>query len=221
MLDTVLFLAYAVAYGALLVWGLAGPAGPRGGATGTPAALPLLVVLALVYDNAVLGTGRYVGEGSVLEGLNVARYWLHALLTPLLVVTAWWVLRRAGVGWARTRAAAVVASALAAALVVLELVTVVSGLSLEARREHGVLSYADTTSSGPPLMVVVVGLVLLVAGFLLWRRTGWVWLLVGSVVMVLVSAVPVPVESGAVTNLGELVLLSTVVAAARRAARGA
>lgn len=218
MLDTALFLAYAVAYAALLAWGLSGL---RGGPIGRPAALPLLVVMALVYDNAVLGVGRYVGEGPVLEGLNVARYWLHALLTPLLVVAAWWLLRQAGVRWAHTRAAAAVAVALAAALVVLELVTVVAGLSVEPRWEHGVLSYTDTTSSRPPLMVVVVGLVLVVAGFLVWRRTGWVWLLAGSLVMVLVGAIPLPVQSGAATNLGELVLLSSVVATARRLTRGA
>ena len=213
MLDTILFLAFAVAYLALLAWGLAVR---RRRGRWVPADLALLVVGGLVYDNALLGLGRYVGQGALLEGLNAGRYWLHAFLTPLLVVVAWDLLRRVDLGWARARAAAVGAWVLAAALVVLEIVTVVAGLRLEPTRDHGVLSYTDAAGGGPPLMVVVVGVVLLAAGALLaWRRTWW-WLLVGALVMVVGGSVPLPVESGAVTNLAELTLLVTVVASIHR-----
>lgn len=211
MIDTLLFAGFALAYVGLLLWGTLAPGvGPP--RLATPAALPLLVVAGLVYDNTVLALGRAVGEGPVLEGLSAGRYWIHALVTPLLVVFAWHAVARTGVAWARTRAAAVVAWCLAGALVVLEVVTVAGHLELEAQREHGVLSYADAGSGGPPVMVAVVGLVLVATGAVLLRRRRWPWLLVGAGLMVVGGAVPLPVESGAVTNAFELALLVAVVA---------
>ena len=209
-MDTVLFFAFAAAYVALLAWGLSSA---RTHGWWTPANLPLLIVAGLVYDNLVLATGRFIGEGPLLEGLNLARFWIHALLTPLLVVFAWHAMCRAGVGWARTRIAEVVAVVFAASLVVLELVTVVAGLSLQPEPQYGVLSYTDVDSGGgPPLMVLFVTAALLVAAFLVWRRQGWVWFLGGTMLMVVGSAVPLPVESGAVTNAFELTLLTSILA---------
>lgn len=210
MVDTVLFLGFAAAYVALLVWGAL--RAHRSGLL-TPATLPVLVVAALVYDNAVIGAGRFIGEGTLLEALNVARWWAHALVTPLLVLFAWHVAVRAGARWARTTVAAVGAVVLTIALVVWDLLTEVRGLSVEPGWEYGVLSYASTgTDSGPPVMPLVVGLALLVAGVVVWRRQRFVWLLAGAGAMVLGSAVPLPLPSAAVTNAFELVLLVSVMA---------
>lgn len=208
-MDTLLFAGYTLVYVVLLAWGLTLAARHR---WATPANIPLLVVAGLVYDNAVLATGRLIGEGPLLEGLNLGRFWIHALLTPLLVVFAWHAIARTGAGWARTRWAAVVAVVVAVGLVVLELTHVV-GLELEPREEYGVLSYADVgAAGGPPVMVLAVSAALLVAGFLVWRRQGWVWLLVGTALMTVGSSVPVPVDSGAVTNAFEVVLLVSILA---------
>src|SRR5699024_5006927 len=97
---------YTLVYVVLLAWGLALAARHR---WATPANIPLLIVAGLVYDNAVLATGRLIGEGPLLEALNLGRFWIHALVTPLLVVFAWHAITRTGAGWARTRWAAVVA----------------------------------------------------------------------------------------------------------------
>lgn len=206
--DTAIFAGLAIAYVVLLVWGLAAARPPR---LATPAAVPFLVVAGLVYDNTVLALGRTIGAGPVLEGLSAGRYWVHALVTPLLVVFARHAVARAGAGWARTRAAAAGGWVLALALVVLEVVTVAGHLELTTRQEHGVLSYTDAGSAGPPVMVIVVGLVLVVAGVELLRRTRWLWLLAGSALMLVGSSVPVPIASAAVTNVFELVLLVSVV----------
>lgn len=222
-MDTVLFFAFTAAYVGLLAWGIV-LAVRRG--WGTPANLPLLVIAGLVYDNAVIATGRWVGEGVVLESLSLGRFWIHALVTPLLVVWSWHAIHRAGVAWARTRAAAVVAVVFALALITLEIVTVNLCLRIEPQEEYGVLSYSNAEASGgPPLMVLFVAAALLVAGFLVWRRQRWIWLLVGAVIMTAGSAIPIPVESGAVTNAFELVLLTAILATKARqdrleAARG-
>lgn len=207
--DTVLFFAYAAAYVALLAWGVALAVRDR---WWTAANLPLLVVAGLLYDNTLLATGSFIGQGTLLEGLNLGRYWIHALVTPLLVVFAWHTLARAGMAWARTRPAIVIAVGAAVALMALELMHVV-GIEVEAEREYGVLSYSATDpAGGPPLMVLLVSVALLVAGFFVWRRQEWLWLLLGTLLMVVGSAVPIPVDSGAVTNAFELVLLTSIIA---------
>ncbi|WP_426186037.1 hypothetical protein [Microbacterium sp. TWP3-1-2b2] len=91
-MDTFIFLGFAVAYLALLIWGISLVVARRRAVVSD---LALLVVLGLVYDNTVIGLGTMIGEGAALEGLNSARYWMHALLTPLLVLVAWHVLIRA------------------------------------------------------------------------------------------------------------------------------
>ncbi|WP_156225604.1 hypothetical protein [Pseudactinotalea suaedae] len=212
-MDTVLFGAYAVAYLVLLVWvlTLASRSGwPRS------ANLPLLVVAGLVYDNAVIAGGRLLGEGPLLEALSVGRFWIHAFVTPLLVLWAWDSLRRAGVAWARTRVAATVAALVVVGLVVVEIVTVLMDLQLGSGEVHGVLSYSSAGSSGPPVMPLVVAAGLVVAGVGLWRRQRWPWLLLGALAMSVGSAVEIPVPSAAVTNAFELILLTAIVATIAR-----
>lgn len=209
-MDTVLFLGFAAAYLALLLWGLW--LASRHG-WWTAANLPLLVVAALVYDNSVIGVGRFVGEGPLLESLNLARFWVHALVTPLLVGWALHALRRAGFAWAQARWYAVVSVLSVVALTVLEWVLELRGLEIVPRLEYGALSYSNAEpASGPPVMVLVVTAVLIVAGALLWKRQGWPWVLVGAVLMTIGSAVELPIDSGAATNAFELVLLISILA---------
>lgn len=89
----------------------------------------------------------------------------------------------------------------------------VRGLNLVAREEYGVLSYTNAEpSSGPPLMVLIVAAVLLIAGAMVWKRQRWPWLFAGALIMTIGSGVELPIDSGAVTNAFELVLLVSVIA---------
>lgn len=167
----------------------------------------ILVITALIYDNAILGVGSWIGEGQTLEALNTARYWLHAFLTPLLIIFSLDVLRKAGYKWANTSAALWITIFFTLAAIAVELVTVVLGLSLEAETKYGVLSYSATNApSGPPVMILMITLVLLVASVLLWKRTGWFWMFIGVVLILVGSMVDIPIESGAITNAFELIL---------------
>ena len=172
----------------------------------------VLVIIPLIYDNAILGVGSWIGEGQTLEILNTARYWMHAIFTPLLIVFSLDVLRRARFNWANTSAALWITVIYALAAVVVELITVVLDLSLKAETKYGVLSYSTTNSpSGPPIMILMVTLALLVASILLWKRTGWFWMFVGVALMLVGSMVDIPIESGAITNAFELILLTSLV----------
>ncbi|MGP6177131.1 hypothetical protein ACTU6U_07520 [Microbacterium sp. A196] len=209
-MDSFIFLCFAIAYIALLVWGVALLFKRR---RATASDLALLVVLGLVYDNTVIGLGAIIGEGAALEVLNSARYWLHALLTPLLVLVAWHVLRRTGLRWARTVWAAVVALGVTAALVIYEAIVGPLQMWLVADREYGALSYNNENApDGPPIMVLIVALALLLAGTFAWVRTRWPWLTVVTVIMVAGSSITLPVPSTAIVNAFELILLIGIVA---------
>ncbi|MDQ0643806.1 hypothetical protein [Microbacterium murale] len=209
-MDSFIFLGFAVAYLALLTWGISSVARRRRAVVSD---LSLLVVLGLVYDNTVIGLGAMIGEGAALEGLNSARYWMHAFLTPLLVLVAWHVLFRTGARWARNVWAAVVALGVTAALIAYEIVVGALPVQLAADWEYGALSYGNENApSGPPIMVLVVAAALLAAGIVVWVRERWAWLTMVTVLMVAGSAITLPVPSAAVVNAFELILLVGVVA---------
>ena len=209
-MDTILFLGFAAVYASLLAWGIA-LAARRRSLILSDLALPVLA--ALVYDNAVIGLGSFIGESAGLEGLNAARYWLHAFVTPLLVLVAWGVFTRAGVRWAKTAWAGAIAIVVTAALIVYEVIVGAASAQLVARQEYGTLSYSNENApDGPPLMVLVVAAALLLAGVFVWKRQRWPWLFVVTVLMVIGSAVPFDIPSGAATNAFELVLLLGIVA---------
>lgn len=209
-MDIPIFLGFALAYLVLLVWGVR--LATRHG-WWTPANLPPLVIAALVYDNAVLGLGAFIGEGPVLEFLSYARFWIHAFITPTLVAWALHTLRRAGFSWAQSRAYQVISIGAALALTVVEYFLEVRGLHLAPETEYGVLSYGSTEpATGPPLMVLVVAFFLVVAGALVWWKQKWPWLFIGAVIMTIGSAIQLPIESGAITNAFELALMVSILA---------
>ena len=160
-MDTVLFLGFASAYALLLAWSIILMVRR---ARILPSDLVVFVLAALVYDNAVLGLGSFIGEGGALEALNGARYWLHAFVTPLLVLVAWDTMVRAGVRWARSTWATIVALAITGTLIVYEIVVGAASARLVAEREYGILSYSNENApDGPPLMVLLVAAALLIA----------------------------------------------------------
>ncbi len=166
-IDRTLFAAFAAGYVALLLWGV------RMAGNGPAAAnVRMPVIVALAYDNVMLATGRFIGEGPVLETLSRARSWLHAFLRPLLVIFAWNAVARTGLAAARRRWAPFAAAALYAVLVVADLLTEVRGLTLQPEWEYGVLRYSSAgPASGPPVMILGVTLALPIAAVIvLWKQ---------------------------------------------------
>ena len=208
-MDTYLYLIFAALYAGLLIMMLLSL---RHSGIGVLSNVLILVILPLIYDNAILGIGKWIGEGEVLKNLNLARFWLHALLTPLLILFSLDVLRRAGVEWANKTSALLFAIAYTLIAFLVELFTVVWDLSLKIEEKYGILSYTATNSpSGPPIMIILVTLALLVSSIILWKRTGWFWMFVGVALMLVGGMVDLPIKSGAITNAFELILLTSLV----------
>lgn len=58
--------------------------------------------------------------------------------------------------------------------------------------------------------MLFVAAALLVAGITVWVKQRWWVLAAGTAVMVLGSAIPIPIESAAVTNIFEFILLTSI-----------
>ncbi|TWT24760.1 hypothetical protein [Planomicrobium sp. CPCC 101110] len=205
-MDTFLYFFFAAAYLLLLIWGMGQQK------TWNMMSFVFLVVLGLIYDNGIIALGKFIGEGALLESLSRPRFWIHALLTPTLVLFSWGALDRAGVEWVKKAPVLAGAVLCTLALIAIEFVLETVHLDLKSASEYGVVRYVSADpATGPPVMVLLLTAVLIFSGAVLWRLTGWKWMLAGSVVMVIGSAVPMPLESSAATNAFELFLLVTLV----------
>jgi hypothetical protein len=72
---------------------------------------------------------------------------------------------------------------------------------------------------GPPVPAIVMVLVVIAAGVLVLRRTGWMWMLVGGVVMLVAAVIPQSVAGFFVSNAGEVALSLALVATERHLQR--
>ncbi|TWT04287.1 hypothetical protein FQV26_15220 [Planococcus sp. CPCC 101016] len=205
-MDTALYFFFTAAYIGLTIWGVTQQR------SWNFTAFLYLVLVGLIYDNGIIAIGKYIGEGSVLESLNLLRFWSHAFFTPLLVLFCWGAMNLAHIRWARQRAVFYGFMLYTAALIIIELALETWSLELMTEQQYGVLRYVSAEpASGPPIMVLLVTVALVFTGAVLWRKAGWKWMLIGAVIMGIGSAVPIPVDSSAVTNAFELFLLFTLV----------
>ena len=213
-MDIFLYFLYAALYTALLLWGLYSI---RKQDFAKWTSVIYIVILPLIYDNLLLATGKWIGEGELLESLNFSRFCLHALITPLLVMYSVGTLQESGIEWAQKKWLVILGILYTIGLMVLEFSIEVIGLEIEVVKEYGVVSYSNVEeATGPPIMVLLVTLVLVIASAILWKKTKWPVFFIGAVVMTIGSAVPIDVESGAVTNAFELFLIFTLMWTKRR-----
>lgn len=173
--------------------------------------LLFIVTAALIWDNGIMGIGKWIGEGEMLERMNLIRFWLHAFCTPLLTVISLGLMQRSGIQWAQRGIAIWGAWIFTIILIVLELVTETLSLAIKPVLEYGALRYVPVEKgSGPPIMVLLILIPLFIAGIALWKRKVTSALFWGTLIMTIGSAVPIPVASSAVTNIFELVLIASL-----------
>ncbi|SEU02062.1 hypothetical protein [Paenibacillus sp. NFR01] len=207
-MDTLIYAVIAVLYLLLLIYGFAlwkreDRHGPR--------YLLFLLTAALVWDNGIMALGTTLDEGELLKGLNVVRFWLHAFCTPLLAWISLDLIRQAGSPWAQKPLAGWMFVLYTAALILLELAKQTLSLVLEPVREYGALRYVPAEeASGPPLMFILVMIPLFAAGIILWKRKVTPVLFWGSLLMIAGSLIPFDLESSAITNIFELLLIGSI-----------
>lgn len=178
--------------------------------------LLLFVLIGLVYDTLIILTGRFIGEGELLKILNVGRFLVHALVTPVMMIFAFGVLRQAGIRWAQSRASHVVVCVLSALLIALGVYEDVLALDLDLRVVADTVRYANEGGmKGPPIPAMFTIFFLIGAGLFLWRSTGWWLLATGSFAMLIAAGLGMG-DRFYVGNLGEVVLGAANVLTARK-----
>ncbi len=173
------------------------------------AAAVAVILVGLAYDNIAVAIGRFVGYGDTLLAINMPRFWIHAVFTPLLIIVTGVLVGRLGVEQARTRNVAIGGWALVAMLIAIGVVDEVVRSRLVPEDAGDALRYVNDAVSGPPLPAIITVLAVLVLGVMAWRYAGFPWLFVGALVMLVAAAAGSSVLW--VGNLGELVLMSSVV----------
>lgn len=175
-----------------------------------PATVPLLIVLfGLIYDNAVLASGAWIGHGEILDRLSVPRFFMHAFGTPLLMLSALGLVRRSGADWARRGVVAGGLVAFTLAMIAVGVEADLLRLDLVAKEQAGVISYGNASTAGPPIAPVATIVVLIAAGMVVWRRNGGLWLLAGAVAQFVAAAIGDAIVIAG--NLGELALLAGLI----------
>ncbi len=171
--------------------------------------LLVVVLTGLVYDNAMLAFGSSLGEGTLTMVLSAPRFVLHGLFTPLLIMFAALSADRMDVPGYRDRERITLWGAIAFVAVLVGLVNDIVQLSLTPTVSQGILSYKHL-DGGPPVAEIITVVSLLVIGGVMQRYARWPWVFVGAAQMFVIAAFYV--SNTFLANLGELVLLSCMVA---------
>ncbi|MBW4657530.1 MAG: hypothetical protein KME15_02555 [Drouetiella hepatica Uher 2000/2452] len=168
-------------------------------------AILLLVLGGLVYDNLIIFIGGSIGMGDRLLFLHKIRYWLHGLLSPLLLVFAVQVLHTAHVRWDSPWSDRL-SVALAFTLIVIEVCDRMIKLNLKPITFAGTLRYKEVVPS-KEIPVILVILCVGAIGAVVWQQLGWSWMFWGALLMMLGSAVPTTTKAGPSVGSGVEVLL--------------
>lgn len=177
--------------------------------------LLLIVLFGLFYDNFILAIGSLLGEGDLLKFLSVGRYIGHAFGTPLLVIFAFGLARRAGLGWAQGKLAHALVCLLTMALIGFGIFRDIIRLELAAEPLFDVIRYGNVGLKGPPIASISTIITLTVIGIALWRATAWKWLALGALFMFVAAAVGMG-ERIFISNFGEVMLGWACLSSAQR-----
>lgn len=194
--------------------GLAVQVGVRSKGRPWPLLVLMLVLVGLAYDNGIVGVGAAIGEGDGLQTLNVWRFVLHALLTPLMLLVGRAIAVGAGARGLATAQAGRVVAAIVGVLIAVGLAQEVWRLNLVLELEQGTVRYIAADPSGPPIAAILTIIGLIVMGVQTRRAGGSATLLVGAVIMFVAAGAGA--SSLWLSNVGELVLAVAITTAGLR-----
>ena len=203
-MSTIIFYLFSFGYICLLIWGffLA-----QNKFSHTSNVL-LLVIVGLIYDNVIIASGKFIGEGALLQTLSYLRFYLHAIVTPTLILFAWSMYDHINVEEPDPQPSfKILAYLITIGLISYELMTLITGLELMAKREYGLLTYDTTSSMGMPMMIIIVMIVLGLVGFILLRVERNFWMLLGTILTFIGSILTIWFKHPALMNGFEFLLI--------------
>ena len=153
------------------------------------------LILALPYDTALVGAGRWLGQGELLEVLSGPRFMLFALSVPLILIINASLAKLAGFRWAQPRWFVGAICLLATGFLLLSWRQILFFPDLYPACWADTLRYVPSVtptqvcsprhvsagSPGPLPLAALLALPSMVAlGAALWWRRSWPWLFAGS-----------------------------------------
>jgi hypothetical protein len=171
-----------------------------------PRLLLMLVIGALVYDNGMCSLGFLIGEGPVLKLLNIFRFVLHVVVTPLICVIGFDLVRAARVPVALRRQAAWAVWGLVIALMAFGFMQEIAPMDFVPKNFMGVVTYSHPKPM-PPLAAIAVNFFSIAAGILIWRKTAWPDLLAASLLMLIIGGIPHKYFGLIPGNAGEIIFV--------------
>ena len=228
-MATAIFALYAISHFAVVVFALRILS--RYSAPG--ALLIAILSIGLVYDNGLIALGSYIGLGDTLEMLSLPRFYMHALITPLMIIAVVQVAIASGISWLNTRAAWTTIWVLTLAMIgygIYELTI----LNLQPACFHGIVRYTSSASPaqfcfegqvsqpglGAPIPSIVAVFLIMGFGAVMWKRHKWPWFILGGVQMLLAAAVPFCQYGLVPGNGGEVILQFAFISTAYRFSSG-
>jgi len=153
------------------------------------------LILALPYDTALVGAGRWLGQGEQLEFLSGPRFMLFALSVPLILIINASLAKLAGFRWAQPRWFVGAVCLLATGFLLLSWRQILFFPDLYPACWADTLRYVPSVtptqvcspgqvsagSPGPLPLAALLALPSMVAlGAALWWRRRWPWLFAGT-----------------------------------------
>lgn len=167
----------------------------------------LVLMVGITYDNLIISIGRWLGEGKLLLWISQPRFFLHISLTPLTTLAALYQCKHLGVTWGSSPLALLSLWGLSLGLIIFDLDTYYRDFNPVPIFEQGTLRYTNASAMTPPLPAVITVLLVLGIGALVWLETGWAWLCLAALVMLIGSAIPPKWAGPALGSGSELMLM--------------
>lgn len=162
-----------------------------------------VVGLGIAYDNAIVGLGSTLGAGDTLMSLNIVRYVLHAVATPLMMIGGITLARNARVAWAWRRGMTIFTYVTMLACIAYGLNEYLVNATFEVAKTEPLRYVLAGGPHGPPLSPITTMTFLIAFGIALYIQDRSWWLLAGALTMFATAAM----QMGIIENLGEVVLM--------------
>lgn len=170
-----------------------------------------LVSIGLAYDNAILGIGALIGAGDTLLQLNIVRFAIHAIATPLMMIAGLTLARNASVNWTWRRSMSIFVYVTTLSCIVYGANEYLTGAAFKIA-DSGVMRYVLAESHGPPLGAITTMTFLIAFGIALYIQERSWWLLAGALTMFASATF----QLGIIENIGEVLLMVSFLATAQK-----
>lgn len=170
----------------------------------------LFLILALVYDKAILSLGIFSEGSDLFEMLSLVRCLLRVLLVPTLAYVSLDILRRIRVEWSEYFVVHAFYHIYTFSLTVLGVFMNILWVEFVPQRINGVVQYMPQEVNFPVVTMLIL-IPLLISGYLVWRKVRWPILLFGVSLAIFGGTVSYVLFQPGIGAVFEFLLMASIV----------